>query len=478
MLCERVWDDTQRGHVVIEASFESTDDMIESQLFSMTVVPKRLPKVVENVCNEVPTYLQYENEMTKTGQNSLDAAFEDIFSQRIDWSTYESLNNRTSDHVEYCKSQPITVHGVSIHVLAIAHSSLASCDHVKAAISSLAPSYIALESDVERTFGRRKVQLPVVRDCDFSQELADFGGPGPSLSDLTRVGLVDRKLPEEAAHLLAMLGSFTGAPELTCMHKADTANIPIASVDLLERFKRVQNVSLESQAGSTRKIGELPESILRMVTDDQGILRAWFKLAYQITPEAASILPTTLHRLTELESRSTPADDFLLRELHRIFRPREYFSRIFLRDVYMAARVSRLAKSLGSSRILVVCGAAHAEGVRKLLSMPQESLQIAAAASLLQDGELLMSIWRDIFGLQAFEPRLPMNVGVDVKPAVLRRLLIGPTAILWNGQGWSPEALPSELLDRSTSDEEWWSKVEGKYDQFWQKLLDSEAYTM
>ncbi len=116
------------------------------------------------------------------------------------------------------------------------------------------------------------------------------------------------------------------------------------SVDILEKLKRVQNASLEEGCEmSSRRIGDLPEAVSRLVVDDQMILHIFNELVYgkKALAEigADRILPTLLYRLAELNERSSVAEDFLLREIHRVFRPKQFFTRIWLGDLYMAARL-------------------------------------------------------------------------------------------------------------------------------------------
>ena len=449
----------------------------------MTVFKRTLPTVVDDICADIPSYLTYESEVSKSTQLTLNAAFKDIFSQQIDWARYSSLVQASPDPLHYCLNSPIRLNNCDIHVLGIAHSSLASCQHVNQAIHTLKPEVLALESDVERTFGRTSIQLPLVQkfNCDWKvmSDLGDLGGDGPKVDELARVGLYDLKLGEEAATFLAMIGSFTGSPEISCLHACNNLSIPLVSVDLLERLKRVQNQSLESVHASTKKIGDLPESILRHVTDDQGILREYFRLVYGVdrSSPSGSILPTTLYRLCELKSRASPADDFILRELHRVFRPREFFSRIFLRDVYMAARVNELSHS--KQRILLICGASHVEGIRDLLSQCldqkfAENLKTTSLACLLSDGDLLVSVWRDFFGLEPFEPRIPHILLNETRMILMRRLIAGSRVGVWQGRGWQVETVSDELIERQSSDSEWVAHINCRYDGFWDKLFNGE----
>ena len=446
-----------------------------------TIKLQPLPQVVKDIATDLPEYLKDEEHLTRAAEAAIQAACEDLVTSQLDWPTFNALSKLPEDQFDFCVKFPVECGSAKVHILGIAHSSAASAAHVKKAIAEIQPTAVALESDVERTFGRTALQIPLLEmfgfDWDRLCDLAEAGGP--TLAQLARVGLFESNLSPEAGQFLAMAGSFTGAPEITCIAETRKFSVPLFSVDILEKLKRAQNASLAAIPGTSRKIGDLPESVLRLVTGDQGILRAYFRTLYgasQLRETGASeILPTTLYRLCELRRRSRPCDDFLLREIHRIFRPSEFFSRIFLRDVFMAARLRALARSGG--RILLVCGAAHAQGIRQLLGdakLPDEVLTAASAAALLADGEVLQAAWRQFFG--PWEPRLPRAVGGGAAAAtltVLRRVL-GPRAGRWEGRGWRVENLPPQLIERESSDEAWIAAVREKYAEVWEGLLNGQ----
>ena len=176
-----------------------------------------VPSTVRELCkDEVPVYLLEKEQITTAGAGKLAAAFTDIYAERIDWLKYEMLRREStkffSSRVGECE----------VRIMGIAHSSRASAQAVKAAIAEFAPDTITLESDVERTFARTQLQLPVIPkthtgDCDWDllSDIRELGGAGPSVNDLARVVLVERSLDPDAAVFLAASGSFTGAPELT-----------------------------------------------------------------------------------------------------------------------------------------------------------------------------------------------------------------------------------------------------------------------
>ena len=451
-----------------------------------SLIPQKLPKVVTQVANDLPEYLRDTEQFTRAAEQAIQVACDELVASNLDWGTYNELARvKSIDQIDYCKSTPIACGPSQIYILGIAHSSLTSADQVKQAIKELSPSVVALESDVERTFGRNALQVPLLEsfifDWDRLGNLAELGGDGPTLAQLARAGLLEGKLNAEAAQFLAMLGSFTGAPEITCIGECNKQGISLASIDILEKLKRAQNASLAAIPGSSRRIGDLPESVLRFVTGDQGILRAYFRVLYgsqQLKEVGAdAILPTTLYRLCELRQRSRPCDDFLLREIHRIFRPSEFFSRIFLRDVFMACRIRALAKAGG--KILVVCGAAHAQGIRSLVGdfkIPDEVLTVASAAALLTDGHLLNAAWTQFFG--SLEPRLPRSIpGAELALMTLLRRVVGERVGKWAGKGWLIEQVPREVSERVTCDESWTEKAK-KYEELWKGLLsgDIDAY--
>ena len=450
-----------------------------------TLSSQALPKTVKELCVDLPDYLRDSERFTKTAEQAIKATFDDLVESNLDWSTYNEIARCQSDQLQYCIDTPIQCGSAQVHILGIAHSSIASVEHVTHALKHLQPTMVALESDVERTFGRTALQVPLVKafgfDWDRLGNLSDFGGDGPTLAQLARAGLVEGKLNAEAAQFLAVLGSFSGAPEITCIAECGRLGIPLSSIDILEKLKRAQNASLAGISGSSRRIGDLPESVLRFVTGDQGILRGYFRVLYgsaQLGEVGAdAILPTTLYRLCELRQRSRPCDDFLLREIHRVFRPSEFFSRIFLRDVFMACRIRDLCKAGG--RILVVCGAAHAQGIRSLVGdyrIPDEILKVASSAALLTDGHLLQAAWMQFFG--SLEPRLPRSIpGVELAAMTLLRRVVGDRVGKWEGKGWRVESVPPEVNERVSSDEVWAEKA-GKYEMLWKGLLsgDIDAY--
>jgi len=405
---------------------------------------------------------------------STEIVCEELVNSELDFSALQDYAKLPSDQLKFCIENSLRCGPAEIHILGIAHSSAVSAEQVRRGIREIRPTLVALESDVERTFGRASLQVPLLESFDFDWDrlgdLAEAGGAA-----LARVGLFEGKINAEAAQFLAVAGSFTGAPEITCIAECKKMNIPLESIDILEKLKRAQNASLAGISGVSKKIGHLPESVLRLVTSDQGILRAYFRTLYgssQLKESGASeILPTTLYRLCELRERARPCDDFLLREIHRILRPLEFFSRIFLRDVFMASRLRSLAKRGG--KILVICGAAHAHGIRQLLDprLPDEVMTAAGAAALLTDGEVLQAVWREFFG--PWEPRLPRAVRGDATLTILRRV-VGARVGRWAERGWRVEEVPAEICERESSDEAWIGRNGEKYAGFWQGLQSGE----
>ena len=212
---------------------------------------------------------------------------------------------------------------------------------------------------------------------------------------------------------------------------------------------------------SSRRIGDIPESVNRLVIDDQAIMRIFLELVYGKKEleeiGADGIIPTLLYRLCELNERSSIAEDFLLREIHRVYRPKEFFTRLWLRDLYMAARIRALVEE--RRKILVICGAAHTAGIYELLQK-EDSLLTPSLCSLIVDQNLFLQIWRDVLKADLFVARVPQSVNHEaMRFLIIRRLLVTDSIDVWTGTGWTKQALPVELLDEALSDQDWCTRA-------------------
>jgi hypothetical protein len=371
-----------------------------------------LPVVATTLKEDAPEYLKWTAgypRTTKSALRQLSAAFEDVIGTKVDWERIGKLKGEEGvDALTYCTQHPFIVgNNISVHILGITHSSDHSAEHVQKAIETIRPGRIALESCVDRTAGRRQVQLPLVEQfgCDWPviTDTVEFGGTGPSLKDLAKHGLLEGNL--DVAQFMVASGSVSGCPELTAMHFAETCSIPLDSIDIPESIKIVQNASVDTVGYTSRRQGDLSEGVLRQVVDEEGILAEYFRMMYG--DEALyAIQPSFLYRLIESRKRSPVYADLLLRELHRVYRPKQYWTRIYMRDLYMAFRLRRIAAGMpAGSSILVVAGGAHAFGIRDLVtdeSLDLSSLAAISLACLLDNAQNLCDAWRDVLCLDSF----------------------------------------------------------------------------
>jgi len=371
------------------------------------VLPKTLELFREN---PPPDYMVWEGE-SKTKLRQLQAVFEDNIASSIDWSAIQRLGHIDSA-LSYCVDHPVMLEGVAVHILGITHSSDHSAEHVTQAIAGLNPGMICLESCVDRTQARASVQLPLIEkyNCDWPLITALDDPEGPSLQDLARHGLLDGSV--ELAQFMVASGSVQGCPELTGLFESKKRKIPLQSIDVLESVKMVQNAAIDSIGYSAKRQGDLSEGVLRKIVDEEGILSEYFRLLYgEAAMEGVKVQPSVLYRLIESRKRSPPYADLLLRELHRVYRGKQFWSRIFLRDIYMSLRVRRAIAGMAEP-VLVIVGGAHVEGVRKILANPPEMpTHIALGLSVLLDnGESLCEAWRSILGQELFSCSVPKQI--------------------------------------------------------------------
>ena len=126
----------------------------------------------------------------------------------------------------------------------------------------------------------------------------------------------------------------------------------------------------------------------------------------------------------------------------------------------------------------MICGAAHAHGIRELIGdarLPDEVLTTASAAALLADGAVLQEGWKQFLG--RLEPTLPRAVlgGARLATMTLLRRVIGERVGRWQSTGWRIEAVPEDVLERDSSDTDWSERVAEKYAELWGGLLSGEV---
>ena len=411
-----------------------------------------LPKVVETLADDPPAYLGWsEGHRSKTAMRQLSAAFQDNIGTAVDWRGINELKSKYPDALEYCLNSPVLIGDTPVYILGITHSSDHSAEHVGEAIGKLQPSVIALESCVDRTQARVSVQLPLVEkyagDWPTITDSSDFGGSGPSLVELAKHGLLDGSM--DVAQFMVASGSISGCPELAALYEGSVKrSIPIESIDILESVKIVQNASVDAVGYTSRRPGDLPEGVLRHVVGEEEILSEYFRMMYGDS-DIVKILPTYMYRLIESRKRSPPFADLLLRELHRAYRPKQYWCRIFLRDIYMAFRLRRLVSRQTSTKpILAVMGGAHVFGVRELLAANLE-MPIHAALSLsclLDNAENLADTWRDVLRIDSFSTSIPRQIdNIQAAAALIGISILSAQKVsLWMGNEWQVIQLPSQ----------------------------------
>ncbi|KAF4677377.1 hypothetical protein FOL47_001963 [Perkinsus chesapeaki] len=381
------------------------------------VQPLRIPSILERLSDSAPEYLRSKATTKKADAAMMRKAVEEILgdeeSSCVDWSSVERLQemygkDTKSPQLRYCVDEPVVLpNGVKVHILGVVHSSEASALNVERALEELDVKCIALESDVARTEARRKFQLPLMRRFEGKwadlTDLKDLGGQGASVEELARARLVSLAgSSAEVAQFLAACGSVHGMPELTTIYESDKRGLPLHSVDMLETMKLIQNRELEQAKDTTRRIGDLPESLLRMVSDEKTVFETYLNLLYGEDAVqkcgADKLDPMVAYRLAELEHRSPPHADLLLSELHRLFRPKYYLSHIFLRDVFMSYKILDISQHLQEGDVvLAVVGGVHSQGMRAFLSQESPPCDIHALACCFVDAEVLRRVWLDVF---------------------------------------------------------------------------------
>ena len=410
-----------------------------------------LPKTIETLRESAPEYLLWKDgQKTKAAMRQLSVAFEDNIATGMNWAGIAALKSDPSatDALEYCMKNPVLVGNTPVHILGITHSSDHSAEHVKLAMEQLNPALVALESCVDRTQARVAIQLPLVErfegDWETLTDLSEFGGQGPSITDLAQHGLLDGRI--DVAQFMVASGSVSGCPELTALYLAKKRQIAVESIDILESVKIVQNASIDA-CGYTSKRGDLSEGVLRQVFEEEGILSEYFRIMYG-GDKSSNVQPSFLYRLVESRKRSPPFADLLLRELHRVYRPKQYWGRVFLRDLYMSLRVRRVVSQLSSPEkpVLVIVGAAHAFGVGDMLKSAVDMTVHATVglSALMENAETLCDAWRNLLGMESFATALPRHIGSAESAAALIAITIlsASKVSLWVGQEWQVVELP------------------------------------
>ena len=398
---------------------------------------EKIPRVALDLSENAPEYL-LDSARSRHAMRQLSVAFDDNLSNGIDWAKIRLLKNTVSDSLSYCLDHPITVNGMAVHILGITHSSDHSSEHVAKAIEKISPCKIFLESCCDRTAARMCVQMPLVNKYNANWELltdcVDFGGSGPSLSELAKHGLLDAENMDVSQFMTAS-GSISGSPELTVLQHYPN----VESIDILESIKIVQNASIDTCGYTCRRAGDISEGVLRQIVDEEGIISEYFRLMYgDKFPD--NVKPSILYRLIESQKRSGPFADFLLRELHRIYRSKQYWCRIFLRDIYMSWRIRhRLTTAQGP--VLVVVGGAHVFGIRDLLTTSQIDMQTHTALALcclLDNAKQLCEAWRDVLGIESFSLNIPKNISNSNEAAlrIAACILNHPRIAYWVGEEW------------------------------------------
>jgi len=412
---------------------------------------KELPKVAETLSENPPEYLRLNDGRSATERRQLSVAFEDNIGTSMDWGRIRQLMNdeTATDALEYCIKNPIVMGGggKSVHILGITHSSDHSAEHVKLAIERLSPGRVAIESCADRTQARVAVQLPLVEKFDGDwlniTDVLEFGGSGPSIADLAKHGLLDGSV--DVAQFMIASGSVTGCPELSALYECKKRQNPIDSIDILESIKVVQNASIDAAGYTSRRPGDLSEGVLRHVVDEAGILTEYFRMMYADN-RLNQINPAFLYRLIESRKRSPPFADFLLRELHRAYRPKQYWCRIFLRDLSMSFRIRRLVQNDDTRPILVIVGGAHTFGIRDILSANID-MSVHAALSLsclLDNAENLSDAWRDVLRIDSFSTNIPRHIDkIEAAAALISISILSAEKIsLWVDGEWQVVELP------------------------------------
>ncbi|KAF4702313.1 hypothetical protein FOZ62_030169, partial [Perkinsus olseni] len=434
------------------------------------VEPLEVPSIFDRLAGSCPAYLRSSKTHTKKSEAAMMATAVEVIlgdaeTSCIDWSRVEELQRKfskgsKSPQLDYCVQEPVILkNGVKVHILGVVHSSEASALNVEKALEQLQVNCVALESDLARTEARRKFQLPLVErfkgKWSALTDLKDMGGQGATFEELVSARLVSVSGNAERTQFLAACGSVSGMPELTVIYETKRRRLPLHSIDTLETLKLIQNNEMEKAKDTAKRIGDLPESLLRMISDEQTVFETYLRLIYgeeAVAKCGANQLDSAVaYRLAELEHRSPPHADFLLGEMHRLFRPKYYLSHVFLRDVFMAYKIGALSRELSEGdAILAVVGGVHVQGIRALLSQVNPPCDIHALACCFVDAEVLRRVWMDVFEIDLsaaasrggmFKRHLTVPQADEVeqlRDELLRRIFVQKRVQQWDdaGQCW------------------------------------------
>ncbi|KAF4705741.1 hypothetical protein FOZ63_018445, partial [Perkinsus olseni] len=262
------------------------------------VEPLEVPSIFGRLAGSCPDYLRSSKANTKKSEAAMmTTAVEEILGDAetscIDWSRVEGLQQKfskgsKSPQLDYCVQEPVILkNGVKVHILGVVHSSEASALNVEKALEQLQVNCVALESDLARTEARRKFQLPFEGKWSALTDLKDMGGQGATFEELVNARLVSVSGSAERTQFLAACGSVSGMPELTAIHETKRRGLPLHSIDMLETLKLIQNNEMEKAKDTAKRIGDLPESLLRMISDEQVLRRVWMDV-FEIDLSAAA----------------------------------------------------------------------------------------------------------------------------------------------------------------------------------------------
>ena len=353
----------------------------------------------------------------------------------MNWNRILELKKKNYSPLEYCMKEAIeTPSGAKIHILGVHHSSLASHQHVKEAAEAIAAvskdkkvSVFAIESDNDRTDLRELKQMNFVRGIkgDFGQfvdspkfqEGVDNSDPR-LFASLQQMGFIETQ-DWDLGCFQVCVGALSGSPELTAMYQAETQESVLESIDTLSATKMMQNEQFaDLSAKFTSKMSIVPESVLRMVAEEDDICWEFLRIVHgeKALREANvhTMHPRLAHNLAEIVERSPAWCDYLFAEMNRVLRPAQFWSRVFLRDLYMAWRLRDCAYELKKKEtVLAVVGASHVEGVRTALkhfykedelskqnkTRREFNYESLVSVLLLEDCTAFLEIWRNLGGL-------------------------------------------------------------------------------
>lgn len=350
-----------------------------------------------------------------------------------------------------------------VNVLGVTHSSLDAAMDVMASIVDLKPTIVCLESCMSRTMNRVAHQMPAIRAVGGNLNLLISQ---MTVQDLATSGFY---LNADDVALANKVKALRGAPELTAIYECERRGIQLESVDILESVKVVQNASiLSDRVEATRRIGSLPESVLRHSFDDQVVSATYLNLIYGLDytdPHNSLVLPSEAYRIIECSQRSTEAHGSFAVNLLRVLQPKHWWSEIHLRDLYMSWRIRKcvarlLTSGAQESTILVIVGANHVEGIKKFLSQEQmdmKAMTAAAMSTLIDDASVLFSTWKDLLltdPFSEFTGKTYGRVSWALSAAVIGQRILTPECgsvrVCSGLNKWDQVEVPYSVVDTQT----------------------------